>query len=263
MDGPLELRYGQAGNLARLRCGRHPAGQQQAGRGLPRPDGERRPGSWRRTQRGSGGEYRGRDRGEAADDARQDQRLAAALAGHRRRTDGGQGISRAIGVVQEHRRDTLHARGQRPRRVMGRQWFERVALGRIPLSWIKRTRGRRAVERQERPRRGDVDGTGMGVQARASAAAAALALCDQGRRRSAKCRAEYGEHLVLLPRAGLSAHDGAVRDRQEGSRGCGDDDRHQGRHDCDSWLGLVGALQQADRAGDARQRADGGHAEVG
>ena len=38
------------------------------------------------------------------------------------------------------------------------------------------------------------------------------------RRRPAQRGAEHGQHLVLLPRAGLPAHDGAVRDRASASR---------------------------------------------
>ena len=151
------------------------------------------------------------------------------LGRRRRRAHVRQGVARARRRLQGRGRHAVHARREQPRRFVRPVGLERAHLRDLQVQGPGGARGRRAVARQERARRGDAHGHVVGVPARAHGAGAALALRDPRRRRPAERRADDREHLVLLPQPRLRSHDGDVRGRQEEGAGRRDDDRHTGR----------------------------------
>ena len=107
-----------------------PQADQQAGRRLPRPDHRAgAPGHGEGHNSGMPLNIAAAHRGEEDHGAREDPGHARALAGRRRGADGGQGVPRARRRVQGRGRHALHARRQRPRRVVGPVEQQRAHLG--------------------------------------------------------------------------------------------------------------------------------------
>ena len=102
--------------------------------------------------------------------------------------------------------------------VVGRWRRHRPRVGAVQLQGRERARGRRAVARPQRARRGRADERRLELPARAPAALAALALRDHRRRRPAERRAADRVRLVLLPPGHVPGHQGHVGDRRSGSR---------------------------------------------
>ena len=122
---------GKPVHRARLRHRRHPAGVAEAGRRLPRADDRRRARARRRPQLRAGGEHHRGDRGEEDHGAREAARHDPDLAGDGRGARRHQGVLRPRRLLQGRRRRALHARRQRPRRVVGRPRRHRARVGRV------------------------------------------------------------------------------------------------------------------------------------
>ena len=159
------VRQRQAGDRARLRHRRHPAGVAEAGRGVSRPDHRGRARARRGPQHRHAAQHRRGHRGEARDGAREAAGHADALAGRGRGARGQQGVVRPRRHVQGRRRHAVHARRQQPQRVVGRRRRQRPRLGGVHVRRRDRAQRRCAVARTLGRRRGRADERRRGTTA--------------------------------------------------------------------------------------------------
>ena len=110
----------QAGDRARIRHRRHPAGVAEAGRRVPRSDRRRRAGPRRRAQFRDAAAGHGGAGGEEDHGARAPVGHAEAVARRRRGARRRQGVLRARRRLQGRRRLSVHARRQQFQRVVRR-----------------------------------------------------------------------------------------------------------------------------------------------